>query len=151
MRCLEARELLSAWLEGDCAPSERAAVGEHLLACAPCRELRDAMGSLASELGALEHAEQPTAALMARLDAVPLVAHVTAVRAARRIAARRAAAWAIVFLGAAWQLGGGAVTTFAVEEVLPAASDVVVAVKQRATKEAAQRDARGDAAVRPCN
>ena len=43
MNCNEAREHLSPHLEDHLGPKERAAVSEHLLACRPCRALRDEM------------------------------------------------------------------------------------------------------------
>lgn len=54
-----AEHLLSAYLDGELMPAETAAVQEHLLDCAPCREAYEHLRATKEALGRLPVAEPP--------------------------------------------------------------------------------------------
>jgi anti-sigma factor RsiW len=70
MTCERFEELLSAYLEGELAGGERAAMDAHLSACPACAELAGLMRETVAAAAGLREAE-PSPALMARLYAVP--------------------------------------------------------------------------------
>jgi anti-sigma factor RsiW len=53
MNCLEVRDSLSAWLDGELAPEVRALVDRHLQGCAGCRRELAQLEALEEALGAL--------------------------------------------------------------------------------------------------
>jgi len=59
MDCVEAKELLSAFLDGETSPEESRRVEEHLAACAGCRASRQRMGVLDSFLARSETPVSP--------------------------------------------------------------------------------------------
>jgi predicted anti-sigma-YlaC factor YlaD len=70
MTCERIEELLSAYLEGELAAVERAEVESHLAACPGCAELAGLLRETMAATAAFPAAE-PSAALMARLYAIP--------------------------------------------------------------------------------
>jgi anti-sigma factor RsiW len=54
MNCLEVRDSLSAWLDGELAPEVQALVDRHLESCAGCRRELAQLQALDQALGALE-------------------------------------------------------------------------------------------------
>jgi anti-sigma factor RsiW len=70
MTCERTEELLSAYLEGELAPAERAEVEAHLAACPECAELAGLMREGMAAAAALPELE-PSPELLARLYAVP--------------------------------------------------------------------------------
>ncbi len=70
MTCERTEELLSAYLEGELAPAERAEVEAHLAACPECAELAALVREGMSAAAALPELE-PSPELLARLYAVP--------------------------------------------------------------------------------
>jgi hypothetical protein len=70
MTCERTEELLSAYLEGDLAPAERAEVEAHLAACPECAELAGLVREGMAAAAALAEIE-PSPELLARLYDVP--------------------------------------------------------------------------------
>jgi predicted anti-sigma-YlaC factor YlaD len=70
MTCERFEELLSAYLEGELAAAERAAMDAHISACPACAELAGLMRETVAAAAGLREAE-PSPALMARLYAIP--------------------------------------------------------------------------------
>jgi anti-sigma factor RsiW len=70
MTCERIEELLSAYLEGELRGPERAEFEAHLTACPGCAELAGLMERTVAAAAAFPEAE-PSAALMARLYAIP--------------------------------------------------------------------------------
>ena len=136
-RCEATREALSDHLEGALPPETEDRIVAHLSTCRACDRLCAALAEVLDELPLLR--EAVPAGLADRVARTPLVPVLAAVRSARRLALQRAAAWGFVFLGAWWQLFGGAATSFAVQEVVPAASEVVVTAKHALARETARR------------
>jgi len=75
MDCVEAKELLSAFLDGESSPEESRRVEEHLAACAGCRAVRQRMGALDSFLARSETPVSPgfRGELFSRLEAEDLL------------------------------------------------------------------------------
>ncbi|GAB4370886.1 MAG: hypothetical protein Kow00128_18310 [Deltaproteobacteria bacterium] len=75
MDCLEIRELLSAFLDGETSPEESRRVEEHLSACAGCRAFRERARSLDSFLARSETPVSPDfrEKLFSRLEAEELL------------------------------------------------------------------------------
>jgi anti-sigma factor RsiW len=117
VNCPDLRERLSPLLEGRLGPSERAAAAEHLLACRPCRALRDELRELLDDLHRLGAVQSEPEGLADRVLArVPAPRPRRRGPSARALAWRRAAAWAVVFLGAWWQLVGTQLGDLAADE-----------------------------------
>lgn len=70
MTCERIEELLSAYLEGELAPGERAAVEAHLAACPACAEFAGLMKEALEATAGFPEAE-PSPALFARLYDIP--------------------------------------------------------------------------------
>ncbi len=70
MTCERTEELLSAYLEGELAPAERAEVEAHLAACPECAELAALVREGMAAAAALPELE-PSPQLLARLYDVP--------------------------------------------------------------------------------
>lgn len=70
MTCERFEELLSAYLEGELAAAERGGMDAHLAACPGCAELAGLLRETMAATAAFPEVE-PSAALMARLYAVP--------------------------------------------------------------------------------
>ena len=70
MTCERIEELLSAYLEGELAPAERAEVEAHLAACPACAEFAALMREALTATARFPQVEPP-AALMARLYGIP--------------------------------------------------------------------------------
>jgi len=75
MDCVEAKELLSAFLDGESSPEESRRVEEHLATCAGCRAVRQRMGALDSFLARSETPVSPgfRGKLFSRLEAEDLL------------------------------------------------------------------------------
>jgi len=75
MDCVEAKELLSAFLDGESSPEESRRVEEHLATCAGCRAARHRMGALDSFLARSETPVSPgfRGKLFSRLEAEDLL------------------------------------------------------------------------------
>lgn len=75
MDCVEAKELLSAFLDGESSPEESQRVEEHLATCAGCRAVRQRMGALDSFLARSETPVSPgfRGKLFSRLEAEDLL------------------------------------------------------------------------------
>lgn len=70
MRCVDARELLSALLDDELPSDECGAVIEHLEQCARCSSEAGALRALKHSVARLQAEETPPAAVRARLDAL---------------------------------------------------------------------------------
>jgi len=70
MTCERIEELLSAYLEGELAPAEKAEVEAHLARCAECAELAALMRDEIAAAAAFPEIE-PSPELLARLYAIP--------------------------------------------------------------------------------
>jgi anti-sigma factor RsiW len=73
MACLEVKERLSAWLDGELVPEERGLIEAHLQGCAGCRQEAAHLKALDSVLGELAAPVPPQLAekVLARLQAQP--------------------------------------------------------------------------------
>lgn len=139
MNCHELRERLSSLLENRLAASERARAGEHLLACPDCRRLRDDLRELLSDLHGLgEEAEVPEGLTERVVAGVPAPRPRARRRTARRVAWQRAAAWALVFIGAWWQLVGTNLSELAADEVAPTAAAWVAEARETTLRRKAE-------------
>lgn len=131
-RCETFRELFSDHLEDELDGNARRRLTRHLGACADCRAIHAEIATLLVELPELDaplpHELGRRMAARVRLSRGPRP---------QLVAWRRAAAWALVFVGAWWQLAGGAVTSFAASEVVPTASAVVADLRESAARRAA--------------
>jgi hypothetical protein len=112
------------------------AVRTHLQGCAGCRRTHDDVKRLLGELPLLRHEDETQGgmeALEARLlRVVPAPARRACAHGSspvRRLELRRVAGWALVFAGCWWQLAGGAVETFARDQVAPVARTVFEGVQ----------------------
>ena len=138
MKCAAARSLFSEHLDSapDSAPDstlghtpgtdEVAAVTAHLRRCPSCRRLHAGVAALVMELPHLGVEAPIPENLSARLLARVRLPRRLPVHGHRQVQAmewRRLAAWAIVFIGAAWQLGGGAVASRAMQRAAPLLAD----------------------------
>jgi predicted anti-sigma-YlaC factor YlaD len=137
MTCHDHQELFSDHLEGSLDAAAARRLEAHLARCAGCRHLHAELSTLLGELPLCATPLPP--GLGRRLAARARLPR----REASWVAWRRAATWALVFVGAWWQLAGGAVTTFAAEKLVPAASSAVAEVQETA----ARRAARGEGVV----
>jgi len=69
MTCERIEELLSAYLEGELGPAERAGIDRHLAACPGCAALLEGLREATAVLAAVP-AIEPSPALLARLYAI---------------------------------------------------------------------------------
>lgn len=112
MRCVDARCLLSARLDGELEPAEEAALGDHLLACPDCAAEAERLETVRAAFRALSPSPPPrdlARAVMERIRAgeagpAPVSAPVPPARRRWTLAARTAAALALAAAGlfAAW-------------------------------------------------
>jgi anti-sigma factor RsiW len=121
----ELGELLSALLDGELTPSERARVDAHLDAHPGARADLEALSATRALLRGLPWAEPPTGALAAIADAVARsgVADVRYAHAANAKTARRAAAW-IAAAAAAAAIATGLTLPSRQHPVTPAVGDL---------------------------
>ena len=70
MTCERFEELLSAYLEGELAAAEKAAVDAHLAACPECAALLALMKEMTGAMAAFPEAE-PSPALLSKIYAIP--------------------------------------------------------------------------------
>ena len=139
MNCQELREHLSPLLEDRLGASERAAAGEHLLACRECRRLRDELRELLDDLHGLGESVQVPEGLAERLaERVPAPERRVHGRTARSVTWQRAAAWALVFFGAWWQLVGTHLGEIAEQQVGPTARAWVEEAKEATDRRRAE-------------
>ncbi len=103
MRCVDARELLSAVLDDELPPGERGAVIEHLEQCARGSSEAGALRDLKHAVARLQAEEMPPAAVRAHIDAIRFARNL---RAPRSVAVAAVAmlliALAAVILSGRW-------------------------------------------------
>jgi uncharacterized C2H2 Zn-finger protein len=59
MDCREAKESLSAFIDGALPEAEASRIGEHLARCPGCRETFETMSRIASQMHLMEHVDEP--------------------------------------------------------------------------------------------
>ena len=126
MKCADARSLFSEHLDGALEAGRMAALTSHLGGCPSCRAIHSGVATLVRELPHLGVDVPIPDDLAGRLLARVRLPRRLPVHGHREVQAmewRRLAAWAVVFIGAAWQLGGGAVASRAMQQAAPLLAD----------------------------